>query len=128
MKVDIRSRQVELTKGLKAHIQRKLQFALCRMEPHITALSICLSDVNGPKGGLDKQCRLQICMANMGDIVIKDTQTDLYCAIDRAMQRASRSVVRKITRQHKQQKRPEKIELIDELDQEVLSIQENHDD
>ncbi len=127
MKVDIQSRHVELTQELEAHIQRKLQFALCRLEPHITALSIYLSDVNGPKGSADKQCRLQVCVTNMEDIVIKDTQTDLYCAIDRAMQRASRSVARKIAR-HQKLQRPEKIEQIDKLDQKTPSIQQTPDD
>jgi ribosome-associated translation inhibitor RaiA len=69
------------------------------MEPYITVISISLSAVNGLKGGFDKRCQLRVSIANMEDIVIKDTQTDLYCAIDRAMQRASRSLARKIVRQ-----------------------------
>ncbi len=126
MKVHIQSRHFELTEGLKAHIQRKLKFALSRMESHITAISVCLSDVNGPKGGLDALCQLQVSIANMEDIVIKDRQTDLYCAIDRAMQRASRTVARKVARQQKLQKHPTKVETICELDQEALQIHESY--
>jgi len=96
------------------------------MESHISAISICLSEVNGPKGGFDKQCRLQICVANMEDIVIKGTQTDLYCANDRAMQRANRSVTRKIAQHHKRQNR-RKIERVDEIDQNALSTLNNDD-
>ncbi len=121
MKIDIQTRGFDLTEGLKAFIQRKLQFALSRMESHISVISIGLSDINGPKGGIDKRCRLQVSIANMEDIVIKDTQPDLYCAIDRTMQRASRVVTRKIARQQKQmqKKRPAKNEPIDQFDQEV---------
>lgn len=111
MKIDIQSRHFELTEGLKAHIKRKLQFALSRMESHITAISISLSDENGPKGGVDKHCRLQVCLTNMGDVVIKETQTDLFTAIDRAMQRANRSVARNIDRQQRQQKHQSKFQL-----------------
>jgi len=63
----------------------------------------------------------------MEDIVIKDTQTDLYCAIDRVMQRASRSVTRKIAQHYKRQKRPEKIEQINEIDLNALSALNNDD-
>ena len=104
MKVDLQSLHFELTEELKANIQRKLHFALSRMEPHITAISITLSDINGPKGVVDKQCLLKISIADMEDIVIKDTQTNLYRAVDRAMQRASRTVARSISRQRNQQK------------------------
>jgi len=101
MKVDIQSRQVELTQELKAHIQRKLNFALSRMDSYITAISVNLSVVNGPKDDLNKQCGIKICIANMEDILIKDTQANLYFAIDRAAQRASQALNSKIGRQYR---------------------------
>ena len=122
MKILIQSHHFELTQGIKDHIQRKLQFAFSRMERHITVLSVCLSDVNGPKGGPDKRCRLHVCLANMENVVVRDTQTDLYCAIDRAMHRASRSVARKISRQTQQLKRSKRVLLFVEPDQDAPSI------
>ncbi len=117
MKVHIQSRHFELTEDSTGHIQQELQFALSRMEAYISAIAICLSDVNGHEGDMDKLCRLQVSVANMEDIVINERQKDLHCAIDRAMRRASYSVVRKIARQQRRQKRPIKIEPIAELDQ-----------
>jgi len=84
MKFDIQSQHIELTQKLEAHILRKLHFALSRMDSYITAISVNISDINDPKGGLDKQGGIQICILNMEDISIKETQTHLYCAIDRA--------------------------------------------
>ncbi len=84
MKFDIQSQHIELTQKLKAHILRKLHFALSQMDSYITAISVNISDINDPKGGLDKQCGIQICILNMEDISVKETQTHLYCAIDRA--------------------------------------------
>ena len=101
MKLNIQSKHIELTQELKAHIQRKLQFALSRLDSYITAISVNISHINDPKGGLDKQCGIQICVANMQAISIKDTQTHLYCAIDRAAQRASLALNSKIDRRYK---------------------------
>jgi len=101
MKIDIQSQHIELIQELKAHIQRKLQFMLSRMDSYITAISVNISNINDLKGGLDKQCGIQICVANMEGISIKETQTHLYCAIDRAAQRASLALNSKIDRPYK---------------------------
>jgi ribosomal subunit interface protein len=99
MNIEIHGRHVELSPTLKAHIEQKLQFSLNRFEQHISKITISLSDVNGPKGGLDKQCTLQVFLVNMNDVVIKDTQATLSLAIDRAIKRAGRSVARKVDQQ-----------------------------
>ena len=127
MNVNIQSRLVELTPGLETHIYRKLHFELSRMESHITALAIIVSDVNGPKGGIDKQCLLQVSVANKGYFVIKDRQTDIYYAIDRVMQRVSRLVARKIVRKHRRLNRPTKTQLADGLAETSLLTQEQHE-
>jgi ribosome-associated translation inhibitor RaiA len=59
-----------------------------------------LSDINGPRGGVDKHCHLQVVLKGLPDVVIEDTEADMYVAINRAVDRAGRTVVRKINRQH----------------------------
>jgi ribosome-associated translation inhibitor RaiA len=58
-----------------------------------------LSDINGPHGGADKRCHLQVMLNGLPDVVVEDTEADLYIAIDRATDRAGRTVVRKLNRQ-----------------------------
>ena len=99
MNIEIHGQHVTLSQTLKAHIEQKLQFSLNRFEQHISKVCVSLADVNGPRGGLDKQCTLQVSLAKMSDVVIKDTQITLSLAVDRARQRAGRSVTRKITQQ-----------------------------
>jgi putative sigma-54 modulation protein len=99
MNIEITGRHAELSQTLKSHIQQKLQFSLNWFEQHICKIYISLADVNGPRGGVDKQCTLQLFLANMNDIVIKDTQATLSLAVDRAIQRAGRSVACKVDRQ-----------------------------
>ena len=59
-----------------------------------------LSDINGPRGGEDKRCQLQVSLAGLPDVVVEDTEADLYFAIDRAADRVGRSVMRKLDRMH----------------------------
>ncbi len=58
-----------------------------------------LSDINGPGGGADKRCHLQVVLAGLPDVVVEDVEADLHAAIDRAADRAGRTVLRKIGRQ-----------------------------
>ena len=100
MHIEIHGLPVALSQTIQAHIEQTLQFSLNRFEQHISKVYISLSDVNGLRGGLDQQCTLQVVLTDTSDVVIKDTQTTLSLAVDRAIQRAGRSVARKVDQQH----------------------------
>lgn len=99
MRIDIHTSGFELTDGLREHTERRLQFALSWASYDVRKVIVRLSDINGPRGGNDKRCSIQIPLPRSADIVIEDTETDLYVAIDRAVERAERSVARRLERQ-----------------------------
>lgn len=99
MQIDIQSRHFSLTDSLRNHSEKRLYSALSCCGDHIQRVVMHLSDINGPRGGEDKRCHLQVVLAGLPDVVIEDIETDLYVAIDRATDRAGRTVVRKIGRQ-----------------------------
>lgn len=108
MQIDIQARNFSLTDALRNHAERRLRFAMTCFDDHIRRVVMRFSDINGPRGGADKCCHLQVVLAGLPDVVVEDTEADLYIAIDRATDRASRSVVRKINRRQTQsrQERP----------------------
>ncbi len=99
MQIEIQARDFHLTHALRDHIQRRLGFALSTRYQHIQRILVRLSDINGPRGGSDKCCQIQMVLPQQSDLVIEDTETDMYVAIDRAANRASRTLGRKLTRQ-----------------------------
>jgi len=98
MQIDIKARNFPLTEALRSHAERRLRFALTCCDEHVRRVAMRLSDVNGPRGGADKRCRLPVVLAGLPDVVVEDTDADLYVAIDRATDRAGRTLVRKIDR------------------------------
>ena len=98
MRIDINARDFPLTDALRGHVERRLRFALSCCGDHIQRVVIRLSDINGPRGGADKRCHLQMVLAGLPDLVVEDTEADLYVAIDRAADRAGRTLVRRIER------------------------------
>jgi ribosomal subunit interface protein len=99
MHIHILARGFALTDGLRQHIERRLQFALGWADDRLRQVSVRLSDENGPRGGEDKRCRIRIAFPGAPSVVIEDTEADLYVAIDRAADRAGRSVGRRLERQ-----------------------------
>jgi putative sigma-54 modulation protein len=99
MLIDIQSRNFSLTNALRSHAERRLRFALTCCDDQIQRIVMRLSDINGPRGGSDKRCHLQLVLSGLPDVVIEDTEADLYVAIDRATDRAGRTLIRKIGRQ-----------------------------
>ena len=99
MKIVIKTRNFLLTEALQSHAERRLRFALTFCNARIRRISVRLSDVNGPRGGIDKCCSLQVVLIGLPDVVVKDIETDLYVAIDRAANRAGRTIRRRLERQ-----------------------------
>jgi ribosomal subunit interface protein len=99
MQIEIQSRHFPLTQALRGHVTRRLHFALSSRYEQIQRILVRLSDINGPRGGNDKCCHIQVVIPRLPDVVIEDTETDLYVAIDRAADRTSRTVSRRLARQ-----------------------------
>ncbi|MDH5181013.1 MAG: HPF/RaiA family ribosome-associated protein [Gammaproteobacteria bacterium] len=99
MQIDIQTRSFSLTDALREHVNRRIGFTLGTRDDYIQRIVVRLEDINGPRGGADKLCRLQIVLDQLPDVVIEDTEEDMYVAIDRATDRAGRTVSRKISRQ-----------------------------
>ncbi len=99
MQIDIQARHFSLTDSLRSHAEHRLRLALTCCNNHIQRIVMRLSDINGPRGGADKHCHLQVVLAGLPDVVIEDTETDLYVAINRATDRAGRTLVRRVSRQ-----------------------------
>ncbi|HMW16901.1 MAG TPA: HPF/RaiA family ribosome-associated protein [Accumulibacter sp.] len=102
MQIVIQARGLLLTPTLRAHIERRLRFALDWANQHVRKLSVRLVDLNGPRGGEDKCCQIRLNLPGASAIVIEDTQADVFVAIDRATDRAGHTLARRMARRRQQ--------------------------
>lgn len=98
MHLDIHSQGFELTDALREYTGRRLAFVLGRSASHVSRVAVLLADINGPRGGVDKRCRIHVRLTPPLEVVVEDTQSDLYRAIDRAAERVGRTVARSLSR------------------------------
>lgn len=98
MQIEIRTQGIPVTAGMRSHVERRLAFALDRYRERVGRVTVRFGDVNGPRGGSDKTCRLDLTLRPGGTVRVADVDADLYVAIDRAAHRANRSVARRLLR------------------------------
>lgn len=83
----------------------RLRFVMRRLVWLVPRAKVVLSDTNGPRGGVDKRCQLELKTANGGTLVITATASDWRGALDSALARASRVLVRVWRRTQTQSRR-----------------------
>ena len=96
MQIAIQSRDFSLTDALQDHVHNRLGFTLSRAASRVRRVDVRLSDLNGPRGGVDKRCLVEIRIDGLPAVVVEDVQSDMYTAIDRAAARAARTVMRRL--------------------------------
>ncbi len=92
MLVEIRSRQGPLNASLEDQLVRRLRFALARFGGRIRHISATLEDINGPRGGEDQLCRIQVSLVPSGSIMAEATDAEVASAVGRAAERVARRV------------------------------------
>jgi len=92
MQVEIRGKGLHVTDVLSTYIQRRLGFALGRFGRRVQRVLVCVEDTNGPKGGIDKQCRVAVVVPHSTTAVMEGKASNIRVAINRAFAKASRYV------------------------------------
>jgi ribosome-associated translation inhibitor RaiA len=87
-----------LSDKLRGHIERKLEFAVGRLAQRVDRLSVYLDDLNGPKGGADKRCRILADVRPSQRIVAEQVSDDFFTGISGAAEKLGRAVKRRIDR------------------------------
>lgn len=98
MNVHIHASDFSLTDGLREHIAWRVAYATSHGRDTVSHVIVHLSDVNGTRGGVDKRCGVELRLKGAQSLVVDDVQADLYVAIDRAFERISRSLHRRLAR------------------------------
>ena len=105
MHIEIKSRGFEMTPGLRNYIMRRFTRPLDFARGRAHRASVYLTDENGPRGGVDKRCRIAITLNGRSPLVIWDTQEDMYQAIDRAAKRAVNALSRRMAHARRKRQR-----------------------
>lgn len=99
MRLDVKLRDPALSREQTDMVKRYARFALVRFGHRINRTELVLEDVNGPKKGRDKRCKVQVLLSGLPPVVVEVTDVDSMAAVSRGVERAARHVRDKLSRQ-----------------------------
>jgi putative sigma-54 modulation protein len=94
MRIEIRHTNLDVSDALKSHVQHKVALALRRFRDRIADVAVRIVDENGPRGGIDKRCRIVVESAGGRQIVVQGNAADAYDAVTYAATRLDVQVKR----------------------------------
>ncbi len=108
----------------RATIRQRLGSKLGKYSNDIERVSVRISDINGPRGGVDKGCRIKVVLTGLPSVLFESQAAALKDAIDGALSGIERAVRRSVQRRAMNPLKPVatgsgQLRLDDEPDQEA---------
>lgn len=80
------------------YILTKVGAAAGRLRDVSCTIDVRLTDVNGPKGGIDKECSIVVTPPGLATLRVEEQAADYYGAIDAAAATLKKSLARSLER------------------------------
>ncbi|WP_137921975.1 HPF/RaiA family ribosome-associated protein [Hydrogenophaga sp. 2FB] len=93
MQVLFKSRHPQAV-DLRNLTQQRVRFVLRRLVWLVPRAEVQMSDVNGPRGGIDKRCQVELRTDGAGSVVVSSVAGDWRTALENALARAARFLMR----------------------------------
>jgi len=94
----IRVLGANLSQDQRASIRQKLDRKLAKFADSIERVSVRVTDVNGPRGGIDQICRIKVVLSNLPSVLFEAQDATLDVAIGSALVGTERAVRRTLQR------------------------------
>lgn len=98
MKINTWSKNMRVSDRMKMVADRRVSYALRAFKRYIRSVDVFLSDVDGPRVGKDKHCRITVTLERFGQIIINQYDIRTGAAIARAAERVKTNLGKKLER------------------------------
>lgn len=98
MEIEVRTREIRWNDDLQRRLERSIERAVDRHRNRITRISVYLTDLNGPRGGVDKLCQLTAELRGAAPVTILEKGANLETVINRAARRLGYRAGRRLDR------------------------------
>jgi ribosome-associated translation inhibitor RaiA len=88
----VRAIGVELTEDDHSYIRGRLLTKLAKFARSIQRVSVRLTDVNGPRGGIDQVCSIKVVLNGLPSVLVTRRHASVQAAIDAALHAIEQAV------------------------------------
>jgi putative sigma-54 modulation protein len=97
-----------ITPVLKARVTRQFRRALAGVQTRPVHARVSFADVNGPKGGLDVRCAIDVAIPRTKPFHAEELAADALTAFDQASAAITRQISRRLVRREDSGRHPKK--------------------
>ena len=90
----------------RQQVEQRVRLALRRLQGQVQQARISLRDINGPRGGVDKQCQILLTTADHGQLIIVSRAEHVQGALNQALQRTTHTLTRLWQRKRRPTRQP----------------------
>jgi putative sigma-54 modulation protein len=98
MNIDVKQYHMELQNSVIENIYNHIATDLKRFDHMIRRVCVQITDINGPRGGEDKSCRIQVYLKRASSVIIEDRGASLLAVVCRAVARVDMAMSRSADR------------------------------
>ena len=99
LKVRIQRTYIEVSPEELAQIQKAFSFAIDRFGHVVRDVDVTLVDINGPRGGVDKRCNVQLRLYPRGLLVVRSTGSSLMETVNDACDKMRQVIAKRLSKQ-----------------------------
>jgi fatty acid/phospholipid biosynthesis enzyme len=99
MQLTIEGKDLVICGQLKSKIIRKAQLIATRTGKNIRKIKISFTEIKGPKGGKDKQCKVQVLLFGLPSVLVITHRANIHQALAKALHQASKVLKHGLHRQ-----------------------------
>ena len=109
MVINVSAHGLSIDSDTDAFVREQLYAALRRFEDQVVSVDAFMKDINGPKGGIDKQVLVRVRLRNRQVIATEIARSELRAAVVVSVRKAKRAVrrsLKKSMQKHRWRARP----------------------
>jgi len=96
MEIKICDGSIETSKAQHDYVMNKVGVSASRLNDTDSTIEVRLSDLNGIKGGIDKECSILVISPGLSTLRVEEQATDYYGAIDAAAATLKKSLAKSL--------------------------------
>ncbi len=98
MEIRLFDGSIKTSEAQRDYIMTKVGAAAGRLKDSMCTVDVRLTDLNGPRGGFDKQCSIVVTPPGLATLRVEEQAADYYAAIDAAAATLKESLARSLER------------------------------
>ncbi len=96
--LNLRTSGVTVDEKLEAYARDRAGRRLGKFAGHVERVTVRFNDINGPRGGVDIECKVTVVVSGASSVVVSERANDARAALDAALDSTEGAVKRTVQR------------------------------